>query len=113
MACGEKETGGTKSKSQWHASPVDDNAQSSQDQWKNSTLKNEWKEVSREFHELASTLKEKSHTWNKSCKDSAKREGDILKLAEMAGQDEKQEDEERRDIKKALQTIAQRQERRR
>ena len=69
----------TKSKSKWLASPVDDNAQSSQDQWKNSTNKNEWKEVSREFHELASTLEDKSHTWKKSCKDS-----DILKLAELA-----------------------------
>ena len=103
MAGGEKETG---EQSQKH-SGMRHNAQSSQEQWKNSTNKNEWKEVSREFHELASTPKEKSHTWNKSCKDSAKREGDILKLAELAGQDEKQEDEER------LQTIAQRQERRR
>ena len=64
-----------------------------------------WKEVSREIHEWASTLKEKSHTWNKSCKDSAKREGDILKLAELAAQDETQEDEERRDIKKLLKQL--------
>ena len=98
----EKRDRGTKSKSQWHARSVDDNAQSSQDQRKNSTNKNERKEVSRKFHKLASTPKEKSHTWNKSRKDSAKREGDILKLAELAAQDEKQEDEERRDIKKLL-----------
>ena len=55
--------------------------------------KSKWREVSREVHERASSLKEKSHTWNKSCKDSAKREVDILKLAEMAANDEKQEDE--------------------
>ena len=71
----------------------------SQDKWKNFTDKNELKEVSREFHELASTLEEESHTWNKICKDSVKREGDIPKLAELAAQDEKQEDEERRDMK--------------
>ena len=35
------------------------------------------REVSRERHEWASSLKEKSHTWNKNCKDSANREGDI------------------------------------
>ena len=84
---------------------MDDNAQSSQDQWKNSTNKNEWKEVSREFHELASTRKEKSHTWNKSCKESGKREGDVLKLAELAARDEKQEDEEKRDIRKLLKQL--------
>ena len=44
---------------------------------------------------LASRLEEKSHAWNESSEDSAKREGDILKLAELAAQDEKQEDEER------------------
>ena len=43
---------GTESESQWQASPVDDNAQSSNDQWKNSTNKYERKEVSREFHEV-------------------------------------------------------------
>ena len=78
---------------------MDDNAQSSKDQWKNFTDNNELKEVSREFHELASTLEEESHTWNKICKDSAKREGDIPELAELAAQDGKQVDEERRDIK--------------
>ena len=54
---------------------------------------------------MASTLKEKSHTWNKSCKESAKREGDVLKMAESAAQDEKQEDEKRRDIKKLLKQL--------
>ena len=64
-------------------------------------------EVSREFHELASALKAKFHTWNKSCEDGAKREGDMLKLAGLAGQGEKQEDEERRDIKKLLKQLRQ------
>ena len=104
MASGEKDWG-TKSKLQLHARPVDDNAQSSQDQWKNSTNKNERKEVSRKFHELASTLREKSHTWNKNCKDSDKREGDLLKLAELAAQDEKHEDEERHNINKLLRQL--------
>ena len=38
-----KRDGGTKSKSQWLASPVGDNAQSSQDQWMNSTNKSDGK----------------------------------------------------------------------
>ena len=85
----------------WHASPVDDNAQSSQDLWENSTNKNEWKEVSREFHELASTLKEKiSHMEQKLSRQCQKK-----KLAELAAQEEKQEDEERRDIKKLLKQL--------
>ena len=44
---------------------MNDTAQSSPDQGKNSTNKYEWREVSREYHELASTL-EKSHTLNSS-----------------------------------------------
>ena len=44
----------------------------------------EWRKVSRDIHEWASSLEVKSHTWNKSCKDSAKREGAMLKLVEMA-----------------------------
>ena len=67
--------------------------------------KSKWREVSREIHEGASSLEEKSHTWNESCKDSAKREGDILKLAEMAPNDEKQEDEERHNINKLLRQL--------
>ena len=83
---------------------MDDNAQSSQDQWKNSTNKNERKEVSRKFHELASTLK-KNLTWNKNCEDSDKKEGDLLKLAELAAKDEKHEDEERHNINKLFRQL--------
>ena len=54
---------------------------------------------------MASTLKERSHTWNKSCKDIAKREGDILKLAEMAANDEKQKDEEKHSINQLLRQL--------
>ena len=75
MAGGEKETG----KQVQNHSGVYDNAQCSQDLWKNSVNKSEWKEFSRELHEWAS-LKEKSHTWNKSCTDSSKGGGDILGL---------------------------------
>ena len=76
---------------------MDDNAQSSHDQWKNSTNRNEWKEVSREFHELASTLKENLTHGTNAVK--------TVKLAELAAQDEKQEDEELRDIKKLLKQL--------
>ena len=67
--------------------------------------KNKSKEVSREVHELASSLEEKPHTRNKSCKDGAKREEDILKLAEMAANDEKQENEERHNINKRFKKL--------
>ena len=63
------------------------------------------RDVSREIHEWESSLKEKSHTWNKSCKDSAKREGDILKLVEVAATDEKQEAEARHNIHKLLKRL--------
>ena len=72
----------------WHA-----------DQWKNSTSKYDWKEVSRDFHELASTLKENLTPGTKVVKTVPKEK---VTLADLAGQDEKQEDEERRDIKKLL-----------
>ena len=54
---------------------------------------------------MASTLKERSHTWNKSCKDIAEKEGDKLKLAEMAANDEKQEDEEKHSINQLLRQL--------
>ena len=74
--------------------------QSSQDRCVQSKSKSKWREVSREVHERASSLKDKSHSWNESSEDSATREGHVLKLAEMAANDEKQEDEERHLINK-------------
>ena len=76
---------------------MDDTAQSSQDRWKNCTNKGEGKEVSREIHEWASTIEDKSHTWNEKLYRQCQTR-DILKLAEMAANDEKEADEERHNI---------------
>ena len=50
------------------------------------------------------TLTDRPHTWNKSCKDSAKREGDTLKLA---ANDEEKEDEKKGQHQQVLQTTSQ------
>ena len=88
-----------------HVSIVEDTAQSSQDRWVHSKNKSEWREVSRDIHEWVSSLEVRSHTWNKSCKDSAKREGAMLKLDDGQRNDEKQEDEERHNIDKLLKQL--------
>ena len=56
-------------------------------------------------HEWASSLKDKSHSCNKSSEDSATREGHVLKLAEMAANDDKQEDEESHLINKLFKQL--------
>ena len=76
---------------------MDNTAQGSQDRWKNCSNKGEWKEVSRETHEWASTLEEKSHTWNEKLYRQCQTR-DMFKLAEMAANDEKEADEERHNI---------------
>ena len=65
----------------------------------------EWRKVSRDIHEWVSSLEERSHTWNESCKVSAKREGAMLKLDGGQRNDEKQEDEERHNIDKLLKQL--------
>ena len=93
----------SKSKPQWHVSTVEDTAQSSQDRWMHCKNKSEWRKVSRES--LITKREVSHHTLNRSCKDSAKREGDILKLARMAANDEKQEDEERHNTNELLKQL--------
>ena len=63
------------------------------------------KEVSLEMDALGSGLKEKTHTWNKSCRESAKRETELYKMIEITAKDEKQEDNERTIIKKTLKQL--------
>ena len=41
--------------------------------WKSSQPQDKWKEISLELDALGSALKEKTHTWNKSCKESQNR----------------------------------------
>ena len=48
------------------------------------------KEIYLEMEALGSALKEKTHTWNKSCKESAERETELYKMIEIATKDERQ-----------------------
>ena len=41
-------------------------------------------------------MKEQTNTWNKSCKESAKRESELYKMVEPADIEERQEHKERR-----------------
>ena len=66
----------SKSKPQWRLPAGEDAGQSSQDKWKSSKHQGKWKEISLEMDALGSTLKEKTHTWNKRCKESVKRESE-------------------------------------
>ena len=76
--------------------------QSSHDKWKSWKPQGKWKEVSVEMDALGSALKEKTDTWKKSCKESARRETQLCKMIEIAEKDEKQEDNERSIIKRTL-----------
>ena len=54
---------------------------------------------------VGSVLKEKTHIWNNSCKESIKRETKLYKIVEIAANDEKQQDKERNRLKNTLQKL--------
>ena len=54
---------------------------------------------------LRSALKEKKHTWNKSCKESVKRESELYEMVEIAAIDERQEDKEKSMLKVTLKKL--------
>ena len=64
-------------------------------------LRGKWREISAE-DAVGTTAKEKTNTWNKSCKESAKRETELCKMVEVAVMDEKQEERERGMIRDLL-----------
>ena len=53
------------------------------------------KEISVEIDTVVTTVEEKTNTWNKSCRESAKRESKLFKMVEQAALDERQEHKER------------------
>ena len=61
---------------------VSDGGQSLQVQWKQPGLRGKWKEVSNTVGDLGSLVKDKRITWQKSCKESLKREQEVVVLAE-------------------------------
>ena len=54
---------------------------------------------------VGTTVKEKSSTWNKSCRESAKKETELHKMVEAAVMDEKQEERERGMIRDLLEEL--------
>ena len=68
-------------------------------------LKANWREISLEMDALGSALKEQTHTWNKSCKESVNRESDLYKMLEIAAIDVRQEDTARSVLKDTVQKL--------
>ena len=73
----------------WHTktgsqhSLVDDGGQNSQDRWKKPAPYAKWKEVSRLAEELEMLAKDKKEVCGfKKCKESSKRESEVLDMAE-------------------------------
>ena len=65
----------SKPKNHWRSSAVDGAGQSS-------NLEGKLKDISLEMDALGSALKEQTHTWNRSCKESAKKETELFKMIE-------------------------------
>ena len=61
---------------------MSDGGQRSQDQRKRPTSRGRWKEVSNVVGDLGSLLKDTKSTWQKSCKESMKKEQEVLVFAD-------------------------------
>ena len=48
-----------------------------------------WKGISVEMDAVATTVEEKTNTWNKSCRESENRESELYKMVQKASIDEK------------------------
>ena len=72
---------------------------SSHDKWRSSKPQGKWKAISAEIDTLGTTVKEKTNTWNKSCKDSAKRESELHNMVVQTAIDERQEHKARSVVK--------------
>ena len=69
-------------KTSWQRSRVDDECQSCQDKWRKPAPQAKSKEVSQTVEELGMMAKEKKGPLVKSCKESSKRESEVLVMAE-------------------------------
>ena len=79
-------------KSRWQQPAGCDGCQSSHHTWHISQPQGTWREISAEMDAVRTTVKEKTNTWNKSCKESANRETEVYKMSEAAIMDDKQEE---------------------
>ena len=78
--------------SRWQQLAGEEGGRGSHDMWKKHSLKANGK---RFLMRLTQWVKEKTNTWNKSCKESVERETELYKMVEAAVMDEKQEQKER------------------
>ena len=93
---------GWQTRSGWHPPLVSEAGQSSQDQWKQPRSRGKWKEVSNVVGELGSVLQDKTSTWQKSCKESLKREQEVLVLQEASKAHGKMDENSRATIMRGL-----------
>ena len=84
--------------------------QSSPVAWEHVKPKGKWKEVSAEFEAINALMKEKKITWNKSGRESAKREADLHTMVESAATDETQEERDRDKLSYRLEEFRKRKE---
>ena len=82
-------------KTRWQQPVGSSGGQSSEDAWEHTKPKGKWKDVSAEYEALNALVKEKKTTWNKSGKESAKREADLYTMLDCAATDEKKEERNR------------------
>ena len=81
--------------------------QSCVDAWEHAKPKGKWKEV---CEALKALLKKKKITWNKSGKESARREADLYTMLESAATNEKKEERERDKLGDRLEAFLERKE---
>ena len=61
--------------------------------------------ISTKIDAVGTSVKEKTNTWNNSCKESAKRVSELCKMVELAAVDERQQHKERNMLKDLLQQL--------
>ena len=83
-----------KTKSRWQQPAGEEGEQSSHDRWKSTKPQGKWKEISAEIDAVGTTVEERTNAWNKSCKESVKRESELYKMVEAAVIDERHEQKE-------------------
>ena len=97
-------------KTRWQQPAGISGGQSSLDAWEHAKPKGKWVGVSAEYGVLDALVKEKKITWNKSGRESAKREAGLNTLFERAATDEKKEERERDKLGEKLEIFLKRKE---
>ena len=88
----------------------EDGGESSHDTWKNSQPQGKWREISAEMDAVGNHFERKTNTWNRSCKESVKRDTELFKIVEFAVMDQQREQKERGMIRELLEQLQKRRE---